>query len=91
MGGNDHSFMTREQAQTILDRSTLDGSAYGLEMLLISVITKARMVQVPVNYHQRVGVSSVTGELGKTVSLGLEMIALVLRMWVRRGAIRRGR
>ena len=83
--------MTREQAQTILDRSTLDGSAYGLEMLLISVITKARMVQVPVNYHQRVGVSSVTGELGKTVSLGLEMIALVLRMWVRRGAIRRGR
>ena len=83
--------MTREQAQTILDRSTLDGSAYGLEMLLISVITKARMVQVPVNYHQRVGVSSVTGELGKTVSLGLEMIALVLRMWVRRSAIRRGR
>jgi glycosyltransferase involved in cell wall biosynthesis len=82
--------MTREQAQTILDRSTLDGSAYGLEMLLISVITKARMVQVPVNYHQRVGVSSVTGELGKTVTLGLEMIGLVLRMWVRRGAIRRG-
>jgi len=82
--------MTREQAHAILDRSTLDGSAYGLEMLLISVITKARMVQVPVNYHQRVGVSSVTGELGKTIRLGLEMIALVLRMWLRRSAIRRG-
>jgi glycosyltransferase involved in cell wall biosynthesis len=83
--------MTRAQAQSILRRSTLDGSAYGLEMLLISVITRARMVQVPVNYHPRVGVSSVTGELGKTISLGLEMIRLVLRMWVRRGAIRRGR
>lgn len=83
--------MTREQAQTILERSRLDGSAYGLEMLLISVITHARLVQVPVNYHPRVGVSSVTGELGKTIDLGLEMIRLVLKMWVRRGAIRRGR
>ena len=80
--------MTREQAAAILRRSKLDGSAYGLEMLLLSVILRARMVQVPVNYHQRVGVSSVTGELGKTIRLGLEMIGLVLRMWVRRGAIR---
>ena len=83
--------MTREQAQKILDRSTLDGSAYGLEMLLISVIAKARMVQVPVNYHPRVGVSSVTGEIGKTVSLGLEMIALTLKMRLRARRIRRGR
>lgn len=83
--------MTREQARTILDRSTLDGSAYGLEMLLISVITRARMVQVPVNYHPRVGVSSVTGELGKTITLGLEMIRLVLRMRLKAGRLRRGR
>jgi glycosyltransferase involved in cell wall biosynthesis len=73
--------MTSEQAAAILRRSKLDGSAYGLEMLLLSVILRARMVQVPVNYHQRVGVSSV-------IRLGLEMIGLVLRMWVRRGAIR---
>lgn len=83
--------MTKEQATDILGRSKLDGSAFGLEMLLLSVITRARMVQVPVNYHPRVGVSSVTGELDKTIRLGLEMIGLVLRMWVRRRAIRVGR
>ena len=83
--------MTRDQAHEILRRSRLDGSAYGLEMLLLSVITRARMVQVPVNYHSRVGVSSVTGELDKTIRLGLEMIVLVLKMWVRRGSIRRAR
>jgi len=83
--------MTASQARTILDRSSLDGSAYGLEMLLISVITKARLVQVPVNYHPRVGVSSVTGELGKTISLGLEMIGLTLRMRLRARRIRRMR
>ena len=83
--------MMREQAEGILRRSRVDGSAYGLEMLLISVITRAQLVQVPVNYHQRVGVSSVTGDLGKTISLGMEMILLVVRMWVRRRSIRRGR
>jgi glycosyltransferase involved in cell wall biosynthesis len=80
--------MTREQAQMILEHSTLDGSAYGLEMLLLAVIQPAKLVQVPVNYHERVGVSSVTGELGKTISLGMEMIGLVLRMRLQRRTIR---
>jgi hypothetical protein len=83
--------MTAAQAKAILDRSTLDGSAYGLEMLLISLIGKARLVQVPINYHPRVGVSSVTGKRGKTISLGLEMLGLTLRMRLRSRRIRRGR
>lgn len=83
--------MTREQATMVLSRSRLDGSAYGLEMLLIAVIMRTKMVQVPVNYHPRVGVSSVTGDLGKTIKLGLEMILLVLRMRLRTVRIRRGR
>ena len=80
--------MTRDQAAMILEKSKLDGSAYGLEMLLLGVIMKARLVQVPVNYHERVGVSSVTGDLGKTVKLGMEMIGLMLRMRARRRKIR---
>jgi hypothetical protein len=48
-------------------------------MLLISVVSRAKIVQIPVNYHPRVGQSSVTGDLGKTISLGLEMIRLVLK------------
>lgn len=83
--------MTREQADLVLSRSRLDGSAYGLEMLLIAVIMRIRLVQVPVNYHPRVGVSSVTGDFGKTLKLGFEMIFLVLRMRLRSFAIRRGR
>ena len=81
--------LTRERAEEILELSTLDGSAYGLEMLLLAVITRARIVQVPVNYHPRVGTSSVTGDLGKTISLGLEMGMMVLRMRLRAGKLRR--
>ncbi len=80
--------MTKEQADMILNRSKLDGSAYGLEMLLLGVIMKTRIVQVPVNYHSRVGVSSVTGDFGKTLTLGFSMIGLVLRMRAKRRRIR---
>jgi hypothetical protein len=49
-------------------------------MLLIALLRRIKVVQVPVNYHPRVGQSSVTGDLGKTISLGLEMIRMVFAM-----------
>jgi hypothetical protein len=58
-------------------------------MLMLGVIRRARIVQVPVNYHPRVGQSSVTGDLGKTVSLGLEMIRMVVRMRIKRRSLAR--
>lgn len=82
--------MSRERARAILDRSTLDGSAYGLEMLLLGVILESKIVQVPVNYHPRVGHSSVTGDLRKTIELGLEMIQMVFQRRLRVRQIRQG-
>jgi glycosyltransferase involved in cell wall biosynthesis len=81
--------LSRDRATDLLRRSTLDGSAYGLEMLLLAIVRRARIVQVPVNYHPRVGESSVTGDLGKTIALGLEMLAMVLRMRLKAGVLRR--
>jgi hypothetical protein len=52
-------------------------------MLMLAIIRRAKVVQVPVNYHPRVGVSSVTGDFGKTVKLGLQMLGMILRMWTR--------
>lgn len=70
--------LSRDRAAAVLAASTIDGSAFGLEMLLLAVVQKAPIVQVPVNYHPRVGESSVTGDLGKTFALGMEMLRLVL-------------
>lgn len=75
--------LSRERKEDVLRHSKLAGSAYGLEMLLLAVVRAAKLVQVPVNYHARVGQSSVTGDLGKTIRLGTEMILLVLRMRLR--------
>jgi glycosyltransferase involved in cell wall biosynthesis len=75
--------VSRHRVEKLLPDLTLDGSAFGLEMLMAAVRQRARIVQVPVNYRARVGVSSVTGELRKAVPLGLEMLSMVVRMRVR--------
>jgi glycosyltransferase involved in cell wall biosynthesis len=81
--------MSRETIERL--RPAFDGneSSFGLELMLLTVIGGERFVQVPVNYLPRVGTSSVTGELSKTVVLGLQMIWMVLRLRVSRRRIRR--
>lgn len=54
----------------ILPLAQVDGSSFGLEMLMLAVIGRAKIVQVPVNYHPRVGRSSVTGNRWKAIRLG---------------------
>ena len=81
--------LSRECIEDISPKFTVAGSSFGLEMLLIAVLGRTKVVQVPVNYHPRVGVSSVTGDLGKTIRLGLEMINMVVRMRFAAGSLRR--
>ena len=62
---------------------TIGGSAFGPEMMLLSLLHGLRVIQVPVNYLPRVGVSSVTGDPVKAVALGFWMLGLVLRYRLR--------
>ncbi len=59
------------------------GSFFGPEMMLLSLISGQSMVQIPVNYAERIGVSTVTGSTGKALRLGLRMIALILEYRLR--------
>jgi hypothetical protein len=56
-----------------------NGSSFGFEMMLLVAQLRLPLVQVPVKYQPRVGQSSVTGDQGAAVRLGLEMIGLCLR------------
>ena len=56
-----------------------NGSSFGYEMMLLAAQLRLSLVQVPVKYQERVGQSSVTGDHGAAVKLGLEMIGLCLR------------
>lgn len=77
----------------VLRRSAIDeispgfsslGSAFGFEMMLHAVSRRMSIVQIPVNYSERVGDSSVTGSRWKAIVLGVEMIRMCLSYRLRR-------
>src|SRR5438132_8351040 len=80
----------RDALARLDDEFTVGGSAFGPEMMLLSLLHGLRVIQVPVNYLPRVGVSSVTGDVRKAILLGLWMIGLVLRYRLRAWRDRRG-
>ncbi len=62
---------------------TVGGSAFGPEMMVLTLLSGLKVIQIPVNYLPRVGQSAVTGDFRKALLLGLEMIGLVLRYRLR--------
>lgn len=77
--GCTYRLLTREAYEKIRPGFTVGGSHFGPEVMLLVIASGARFVEVPVNYLPRVGESSVTGDLGKAVKLGLQMIGFVIR------------
>ena len=69
--------LRREVAEQLRDQFRVDGSQFGPEMMVLSLREQFQVIQVPVNYLPRVGESAVTGDLGKALILGLQMIWLI--------------
>ncbi len=69
--------VSRARVADILAHAKTSGSAFGLEMLLLAVIRRSRVVQVPVNYYPRIGTSSVTGDPVKTARLAVGMLWMI--------------
>jgi len=49
-------------------------------MMVRGYLMNFRAIQLPVNYKERIGDSSVTGSLRKAFYLGIEMILLIIAM-----------
>jgi len=77
--GCTYRLLRRDLADHVAANMTVGGSHAGAEIMLLAIASGARMVEVPVNYLPRVGVSSVTGRPVLAVAVGLRMILLVLR------------
>jgi len=71
--------LSREAYATIAPQFTIGGSAFGPQIMLLTILNKIPFTEIPVNYKRRVGESSVTGNLFRAALLGLEMTAMVLR------------
>lgn len=87
--GCTYKLLRRETARQIAEQMTVGGHHAGAEIMLLTILSGARFVEIPVNYLPRVGVSSVTGDPAKAVLVGLRMIGLTFAL--RRSAPRRRR
>jgi glycosyltransferase involved in cell wall biosynthesis len=73
----------REALSRMEQQFTIGGSTFGPEMMVLSLLLGFRVIQVPVNYLPRIGVSSVTGDVRKAVMVGVSMVGLVMRYRMR--------
>jgi glycosyltransferase involved in cell wall biosynthesis len=69
----------RSAVDRILPRFTVGGSHFLPEMVCLALLEGLRLVEVPVNYRDRLGQSKITGSLSTAVRVGWSMIALIVR------------
>jgi len=69
----------RSAAERLLPRLTVGGSHFLPEMVCLALLEGQRVVEVPVNYRDRVGVSKITGSMSTALRVGARMVGLILR------------
>ena len=69
----------RSTAERLLPRFTVGGSHFLPEMVCLALLQRQRLVEVPVNYRDRVGESKITGSMSTALRVGARMIGLILR------------
>ena len=81
--GCTYRLLHRHIAHDVARDMTVGGNHAGPEIMLLTIASGARFVEVPVNYLPRVGESSVTGRPLVAVEVALRMIVLVVRTRLR--------
>jgi len=76
--GCTYRLLRRDALDHVRHRFRVGSEHFGPELMLLCLTSGLRTVEVPVNYLPRVGVSSVTGDLGKALRLGLRMGVYIL-------------
>ncbi|MGI8557197.1 MAG: glycosyltransferase family 2 protein [Solirubrobacteraceae bacterium] len=77
--GCTYRVLRKEMAEYAAKQMEVGGNHAGAEIMLLTIVSGARFVEVPVNYLPRVGVSSVTGKPLAAIEVGLRMLGLIAR------------
>src|SRR5438270_9183184 len=73
----------RQAVQQLVPRFTVGGSHFLPEMVCLALLSKLRLIEVPVNYRSRVGQSKITGSLSTAIKVGGHMLLLIVRYRMR--------
>jgi glycosyltransferase involved in cell wall biosynthesis len=78
--GCTYRLLTRRALGVLDGQYRVSSNFFGPEMMILGFRSGLPCLQIPLHYKERVGVSSVTGDLRKAFRLGLQMIVLILGM-----------
>jgi len=87
--GCTYRLMHRNVAEHVLATCVITKNFFSPEMMISTISGGFKNVQIPVNYKDRVGVSSATGNHWVAFKLGLRMILLIVQKRFVRGTKRR--
>jgi len=77
-----------ERARSLRGHLTVGGSHFLPEMVILGLLARMRIVEVPINYRGRLGTSKITGTFRTAWRVGWRMISLILsyrmRSWLGR-------
>lgn len=77
--GCTYKLLRRNALSRVLPVLTVGGSSLSPEMMIVSIRSGLRCVEIPVHYTSRRGDSKITGSLRRAFFLGLRMIRLIIR------------
>jgi glycosyltransferase involved in cell wall biosynthesis len=80
--------INREGVRRISGSLTVGGSHFLPEMVILALVNGLRVIEIPLNYRGRVGVSKITGRLRGVVGTGARMVWLILRYRLKLGRTR---
>lgn len=78
--GCTYRLVRKNVIKEMLPHLKVKSNFFGPEMMVRGYLMKFKCVQIPINYKERVGESSVTGDLKKAIVLGVQMIFLIIAM-----------
>lgn len=70
----------RSALKKIENSFTCGGPEFSPEMIILALKKGIRLIEIPVHYESRIGISKITGERWKAIKLGISMIALIFFM-----------
>jgi len=78
--GCTYRLIKKEALDKMMPHFKVKSNFFGPEMMVRGYLMKIKSIQIPVNYKERIGKSSVTGDMKKAVVLGFKMILLIIAM-----------
>jgi len=77
--GCTYRLINRKAYEKIRNKFVIMGNEFNPDMMIQVIKHKIPYIEIPVRYLKRIGISSVTGDMKRTIPVGIKMILLIFK------------